>query len=162
MSKSNINPFLLHLKIDVVRVTKTKHLIDAENREEITLDYYEYGEGKLFERQKCTKWYKFNGVDDLTFYQLKGRAKDLLWYIMNHIGTDKDRIVLKIDKVSELLQCSKPTVISAIRNLCECSIITKAERQSVYWVNIYHIFSGNRIKFIKKVKNDCLNIVDYQ
>ena len=81
---------------------------------------------------------------------------------MNHIGTDKDRIVIKIDKVSELLQCSKPTVIAAIRNLCECSLIAKAERQSVYWVNIYHIFSGNRIKFIKKVKKGCLNIVDYQ
>ena len=162
MSKSNKNPFLSNLKIDVVRVTKTKHLIDAEHRDEITLDYYEHGEGKLFERQKCTKWYKFNGVDDLTFYQLRGSAKDLLWYIMNHLGTDTDRIELRIDKIAELLGCSKPTVISAIRNLCECSIITKAERQSVYWVNIYHIFSGNRIKFIKKVKKGCLNIVDYQ
>ena len=101
MSKSNINPFLSNLKIDVVRVTKTRHLIDAEHRDEITLDYYEHGEGKLFERQKCTKWYKFNGVDDLTFYQLRGSAKDVLWYIMNHLGTDTDRIELRIDKIRQ-------------------------------------------------------------
>lgn len=157
-----MNPFLQSLKVDVVRVTKEKKLIDAEKSGDIVLDYYDYSEGQLFEKQRYTKWYRSEGIDEVVFYQLKGSSKDVLWYIMNHLRPDSDRIELQTEKLSGAIGVSKPTIIHALQLLCEAGLICKSERRSVYWINPYYIFSGNRIKYLNKVNPACLTTIDYQ
>lgn len=155
-----MNPFIQSFKITVIEkdetysVARTGDIIDG-----VVTKYQKVTDTIQFEQQSKVSVYYIPYIENVLFKELKSNARDLLLYVVYNIKQDTDFISLKHDKVCKEMFCSKPTLISAIKQLADVAIICK-KSQSEYWVNPHYIFKGNRMKFYAAYYPDYINTVN--
>jgi len=149
-----MNPFISQesFKLKVLEIKKTTHKIDTSNIPEdgvIVGDYETVTRSFLIEQQKKKSMYDVPYLDNILFGELTSRSRDLFLYVLNHAPQDLDYINLKQSIVCRNIRMSKPTLISAIKELSDVGVICR-KSQSEYWINPYYIFRGNRVKFYQE------------
>jgi hypothetical protein len=154
-----MNPFIQAFPITVIEknqsysVARTTDIVDG-----IITKSQKVTDTVQFDQQsKCSVYY-IPYIENVLFKELKSNARDLLLYIIYNIKSDIDFINLKQDKVCKEMFCSKPTLISSIKQLSDVAILCK-KSQSEYWVNPHYIFKGNRIKFYTNYYPAYINLV---
>ncbi|RYF78772.1 MAG: hypothetical protein EOO39_00470 [Cytophagaceae bacterium] len=91
------------------------------------------------------------------FMTLSPRAKELLSWIGYELEAGKDYVFVKRDRyMKEAGINSATTVVTAQKELIARGYISPTNRQSVFWIDPHHFFSGSRLqKYPTK-------IIDYQ
>ena len=158
----DINPFikLQDFKLKLLKIKETKYKIETSQRDSIILDGEYEAITKVFfaEQQPKTSVYNIPYIENVLFKELSSSSRDLLSYIIYNIRTDEDSINLKYDKVCKEMCISKPTLSKAIKELVANSFILE-RRQSVYWINPFFLFKGNRVTYYQTHCPDSVDIV---
>ncbi len=145
------NPFALNRTLEVVCI--------KQGSEDDTNTYVESNKFYI-ERQRKTNVY-FDSrakVDELLYGTLTQKGRDIYLYIIHHLPDNQDYINLKIEHVRSKTSISRGAIITALQSLKKAGIITPKE-QSIYWVNPFSIFSGNRINYFKSLGESYLKVV---
>lgn len=154
-----MNPFLVNYSLPLIKITKEITFTNPEPTGYIG-EYVKKTETKSYyiEAQKHTCVYETTGQLEL-FVKLKPNAIILLSYIERAIDYNKDQIHLNYEKVNKYLNISRPTLISAIKQLIHEGIICKSDKQGMYWINPYFIFKGNRTAYYEEQCPKCIKVV---
>lgn len=151
MTEKLTNPFVLNRPLEVV-------CIKPHSEEDDNL----YTESNKFyiERQRKINVYYDNhsNIDEMLYGNLTSKGRDLFLYIQYHIPENKDYISLKLDDVRRKTGISKNALVTALQSLKANGIITP-KSQSIYWVNPFYFFHGNRIKYFKELGDTYLKVV---
>jgi hypothetical protein len=86
---------------------------------------------------------------------LPKRAKELYLWIIYELDCNKDYVWINRERYMMENDVSKNTTTEAINDLVKANVLFISTIQSVYWVNPYFFFSGNRLE---KYKNYLLKI----
>lgn len=151
MSDKLTNPFALNRTLDVVCI--------KQGSEDDTNTYVE--KNKFYvERQRKTNVYfeTQTDIDELLYANLTQKGRDVFLYLIYHIPENQDYINLKLSNVRAKTGISRGAIITALQALKQAGIITPKE-QSVYWVNPFYIFKGNRINYFKELGESYLNVI---
>lgn len=154
-----MNPFILkNKKLRLIQISESVKMISTDNSR-IKNNFNVFTSSYCIDVQDRTIVYHNEDILNTLFKNLKNSGRDLLLYVLYKIPKDKDVISLKLDLLCQILGTSKPTLISAIKQLIKEEIIAKTENQSNYWVNPEHIFRGNRVDFYEKNYPDYIEII---
>lgn len=153
------NPFLKNFKLGVIQIvdtyfeTKTSNIFAdgfVGKFKEVTEKYY-------IEQQKHTKLYDTPFDLNVFYGELKPSGRDLFNYIAYKIKDDNDDIEINVAKVSKIIRLTPITIYSAIQQLIDIGVICK-KAKSLYWVNPYYMFRGDRIAFYTAQCEDCIEV----
>jgi hypothetical protein len=136
------NPFLNKLEINSLLITKNGY-----DKEEESADRLSY----KVEYDDYTKVFRGNG-SVMNMYELNNRGRELLLYIIMHIGENDDWISINVENymVKHKIK-SINTYKDAVKNLVAKGYILRThDYRNVFWVNPHYIFNGNRIKTFPK------------
>lgn len=155
------NPFVQSFRLKTVLKTYSNKYVPKPINEsnEIHTRYKTILDSVEIEQQSKVSVYYIPYVENILFKELKPSGRDLLLYIIYNIGSNTDVIKLKLEKVSKEMQISRPTLISAIKQLASISVICK-KAQSEYWVNPHFVFKGNRIVFYQTHYPEYIEVVN--
>jgi hypothetical protein len=89
-----------------------------------------------------------NGAVLKAIVQFSPSAKDMIFYIINHLGEATDTIEIEYEryKVKTGLDISLRTFQRAILELTNKIIADRPARKNTYWVNPAVLYRGNRIR----------------
>ncbi len=151
------NPFLINTEfgLKVVHVTTTTTELTKADYISTTTT-----QKRLVEVQRKVSAYKTgNSAEHTAFlFSMNRPGRDLYLYIIANIGENKDTIRLDREKVPKAIGCSINTFYTGIDSLKDTGVIAVHER-SVYWVNPYMIFRGDRIAYYREQCPDCIENV---
>jgi len=134
------NLFLNTLEVNALLVTKDGYDGEEEDGLCYKIEYDEYAK-------------VFRGKGDITnIYKLDNRGRELLLYIIMHIGEGDDWISINVENyMSKHKIKSVNTYKEAVKNLVANNYIARTHNyRNVFWVNPRYIFNGNRIKAFPK------------
>lgn len=155
----NMNPFIQSFKLKVIEVYSEQTFANKNDIQEGIITRFKKEISSYYtEKQEKTSVYEIPYVENVLFKELNSIGRDILLYIIYNLKPNEDTINLKTDKVCKEMNISRPTFSRGINSLKDIALICNKE-QSIYWINPYFIFRGNRINYYKKNCADCLEIV---
>lgn len=155
------NPFVHDFRLKLVEkpLKKYKTVKSKDSIEGIITSYETVEETIKIEQQTKSLVYYIPYIENVLFDELKSSGRDLLLYLIYNIKPNMDFISLKLQKVSKEMKCSKPTLISAIKQLVSIGLICK-KSQSEYWINPHYMFKGNRVHYYQTHYPECIEVVN--
>lgn len=81
---------------------------------------------------------------------MSSAAKDMIFWLLAHIGYEIDIIEIREDKYCEEMKVSGRTFYKARNELLNRFIIPRASRRNTYWINPTYFFRGKRAKSYPK------------
>lgn len=152
-----INPFVRHNPIQALNVSK-EIIYEEVGSIKLQGDAHKSNRNFLIDRTRKTSLYidSYKHLDEILFQNLTPTGRDMLLYIMVHVTENQDWINLKLDDVRKATGISKNSIVTALKCLKAAGIIA-LKSQSVYWVNPFYIFKGNRIKFYQDIDTTLIN-----
>lgn len=147
-----MNPFLYGYTLKLVKVN---HITDVATS---TTKYEKIVKSYFVEAQSKTSVYYIPYAEDFLFKKLTRNGRDIFYYIIYNLPKDADSIKLKLDKLVDETNISRPTIYRGIKELSECGVITK-KNNSEYWINPYYMFNGDRVKFIRSIDENLIEQV---
>ena len=155
-----MNPFLVNYNLPLIKVVKQVSFTNEEPTGYVG-EYVKKTETKSYflEQQRSISVYEVPNMNEIMHKKLKANGRELYIYIQNNIPLNCDKIHLSLEKVNQVMSITRPTLISGIQQLLQENIICKAEKQSMYWVNPYYLFNGNRIAYYEKQCPSCIKVV---
>lgn len=155
-----INPFVVNNPIEVICINGNKKV--PESSDSVDSVSYEKSGSSLYyiEQQRKVSLYKHHNykINDVLFGRLSNKGRDMFLYILCNMPENKDYINLKLSSVRESSGMSRNAIIYSLKELCQSGILAVKE-QSVYWVNPFYIFNGNRIKYYRSIGEQYINTV---
>ena len=131
------NPFL-HTLVIKARWTVEKKIVD---------DVYEASEVVLASVRpvEVDTWCNIYTEHFLSvFIGMSSASKDMIFWIITHIGYETDIIEMKEDKYCEEMKVSGRTYYKARSELLNRLIIPRTSRRNTYWINPSYLFRGRR------------------
>lgn len=153
-----MNPFIKIHKLALIKIYETSKMVNTNDISEgIILNYQQVTSSYCAEQQSKTSVYNIPYIENVLFKELSSKGRDLLLYVIYNIPENTDYINLKIDKVCNKINMSKPTCLKAIQELLDVALLSK-KSQSEYWINPLYLFKGNRIKYYQETCPECIEI----
>lgn len=161
MNNEEINPFILNAPIEVMGVN-TKAVVpnNVGDSDAIVYEGSSISSSYYVEKQKKVSLYIHpkKDMNEMLWKTLGPKGRDLLLYIITHIQDKQDYITLKTKLVREVTGMSRNSYFAALKELKAAGVIA-SKSLSVYWINPFHIFRGNRISFYRGVSEGLVNTV---
>lgn len=76
--------------------------------------------------------------------ELPNASKDMMFYLMRHLGINKETIKLSAEVYCERMGVTEKTFRTARQGLINVILIKKKDRKDVYFINPAFIFKGKR------------------
>lgn len=154
-----VNPFIWDLQINVIRGREAEEFVSKDSIH-ASDDTVNLREG--YKTKEETYTYYFDGEENCKVFRnesaktiiegLSASQLQLFSYIILHLGRNRDRIRLEMERCCEELQFGEKTFYRAVSALSRYAVIQRFKK-NIYWINPAILFNGNRIKkYPEKVK----------
>ena len=154
------NPFLQNFKLQLVEISEKEKIVNTKDiHDGMVLKFQTVQNIYSVEKQTKVSVYDIPYIENILFKNdIKSNGRDLILFVVYNLVEDQDWINLKTDRVCSKMNISRPTLLSAIRQLEDAAILCR-KSQSEYWVNPFYIFKGNRINLYQKTSPGNIEVV---